>query len=380
MSNLPITAFCDATILTGEATVEGHALLVRGVTVVDLVSNSKIPADAIKVSCPDQIIAPGLVDAQVNGGDNLLLNNAPTADTCLAITKAHRRYGTTALLLTCMSDSPETTRQALAAVREARKDDRGIVGIHLEGPHLGQDKRGVHDIKTIRPLNDNDISVYKRVGDEVLLVTLAPESATSEQIKKLSQQSVVSLGHSTAMPEQVRTALQAGATGFTHLYNAMSGMSARAPGVIGAALDDPNSWCSVIADDHHVMPEMIRLALRSKPLGKVFLVSDAMAPAATETPQAFSLYGQQIQYANGRCMTSEGRLAGSAITLLDAVRYCVKKVGVELDEALRMASTYPASFLGLEHKLGRLLPNHCADLIVLDQNLELQDVWPAGNA
>lgn len=380
MSTAPITAFCDATILTGDASVEGHALLARGTTIIDIVSNNHIPDEAKKISCPEQIITPGLIDVQVNGGGNRLLNNDPTEEACLTIAKAHRSHGTTGLLLTCISDTPEVTEKAIHAVRSARKEDRSILGIHLEGPHLGTSKHGVHDPNALRPVSQKDINLYQRVGNEVMLITLAPENVSVDDIKTLAKHATISIGHTDAMPEQIKTALAAGATGFTHLYNAMSGMSARAPGVVGAALDDPNSWCGIIADAYHVMPEMIRLALRSKPLGKIFLVSDAMAPAGAADPQPFDLYGQKIEVHNGRCTTSDGSLAGSAITLLDAVRFCVKKVGVELDEALRMASTYPAAFLGLGHKYGRLLPGYSADIIVLDHNMNLHEVWPAGNA
>jgi N-acetylglucosamine-6-phosphate deacetylase len=289
----------------------------------------------------------------------------------------------------------------------------------------------VHSPSAIRPLEDKDIALYQRLDDEILLITLAPETVLADAIQSLSQQAIVSLGHTNASPEQIRAALATGASGFTHLYNAMGAMSAREPSVAGAALDDRHSWCGLIADGHHVAPEMIRLALRAKPRGKVFLVSDAMPPAATETPQPFHLYGELIQIesttpsqassrprvaARGRlqsgssgtccgnckedhshcskgdsvwipasagmthegsgilypkCVTSAGGLAGSAITLLDAVRYCVQHVGVDLDEALRMGSTYPAAFLGVEKTLGKLLPGYRADVIGLSQNLEL---------
>ena len=416
MTSTPLTALCDATILTGEATIEGHALLIQGKTIVDIVGNRHIPSEAKKIACQGQILAPGLIDAQVNGGGNLLLNNAPTVETCLAIAKAHRRHGTTGLLLTCISDTPEITGQAIAAVYEARKTDKGILGIHLEGPHLGLDRRGVHNSSAIRPFTDKDITLYQRKGDEVVLITLAPENVSAETIKLLSQQAIVSLGHTNALPEQIHVALESGAIGFTHLYNGMGGMSARAPGVAGVALDDPNSWCGLIADGHHVAPEMIRLAIHAKPQGKVFLVSDAMPPAATDNPQPFRLYGQLIQVeassrrksgssgtlsksqlegsigtaawipafagmttmgsdalSYAKCVTEEGNLAGSAITLLDAVRYCVQTVGIDLDEALRMASTYPAAFLGVDKKLGKLLPGYRADVIALNENLELQN-------
>ena len=375
-----LTAFCNATILTGEAVVEGHALLVSGTSVVDIVSMNHVPADTYTIPCNGQIIAPGLIDAQVNGGGNILLNNRPTAESCRAISLAHRTYGTTGLLLTCVSDTVETTAAALKAIRSARREDPTILGVHLEGPHLSTDKRGVHNPSALRTLTDADKALYQPTEGEIMLLTLAPESVSTADIKALSEKAVVSIGHSAAMADEVRAALEAGATGFTHLYNAMSGPSARDPGVAGIALDDPKSWCGLIADGHHVSPEMIRLALRAKPRGKLFLVSDAMAPAATRSPEPFELYGKTIYVENGSCRTKDGKLAGSCITLIDAVRYCVRKVGLDLDEAMRMASTYPAAFLGVGQKLGKLLPGYNADIIVMDLDLELQDVWPAGHA
>jgi N-acetylglucosamine-6-phosphate deacetylase len=376
LSTALLTAFCDATILTGEVAVEGHAVLAKDGKILDIVGNRHVPADARKIACGGQILAPGLIDLQVNGGGNVLLNHEPTAEACLAIARAHRHYGTTRLLPTCFSDTPDVTKRAIAAVREARKTDEGILGIHLEGPHLGAERRGVHSADALRSLADADRALYRREGGEAMLITLAPENVAAPDISALRKQGIiVSLGHTAAAPEQIRAALEAGATGFTHLYNGMGGMSARVAGVAGIALDDCESWCSLIADGHHVAPEMIRLALRAKPQGKVFLVSDAMPPAATDKPQDFRLYGKVIHFEGGRCMTNEGGLAGSAITLLDAVRHCVQKIGVELDEALRMASTYPAAFLGVGHKLGKLLPGYEADVIALDGEVGLKGVW-----
>ena len=208
-----------------------------------------------------------------------------------------------------------------------------------------------------------------------MLITLAPENVLPKDIKALAEKAIISIGHTNGLPDQVKAALAAGATGFTHLYNAMGGMTARDSGVVGVALDDPNSWCGLIADGHHVAPEMIRLALRAKPTGKLFLVSDAMPPAASEHPKSFQLYGETILVDGNRCATKDGKLAGSAITLLDSVRYCVREVGVELDEALRMASTYPAAFLRVGNKLGKLLPGFKADMIVVDAELNLQKVF-----
>ena len=366
----PLTALCDAIIFTGEAWVENHAVLVRNGQIVDIVANRRIPTEATRLSYANQILTTGFIDAQVNGGGNILLNNAPTTESCLAIAAAHRQYGTTHLLPTLMTDSFAAAQQAIAATRAARRIDRGILGIHLEGPHIAVEARGIHNKDHIRPLNNDTLALYRREEDEVFLITLAPENVTPAIIHVLREQGiVVSLGHTKALPDQIKASLHAGATGFTHLFNGMGGLSARAPGSAGIALDNRDSWCSLIADGHHVSPEMIRIACYAKPQGKVFLVSDAMAPAATDTPQPFDLYGERIRVENGQCLNADNKLAGSAITLLDAVRHCVTVVGLELDETLRMASAYPAAFLGVGDRLGKVLPGYDASLIALRPDL-----------
>ena len=366
----------DAILFTGEAMVEGHSLLVRNGLIVDIVAHRSVPIGAVGISFADHILAPGFIDAQVNGGGDILFNAAPTAESCLKIAAAHRKFGTTHILPTCISDTPEVTRQAIQAVRESRQKDSGILGIHLEGPHLGLEARGIHAKEHIRGINQEDLRLYTHDSGEIMLLTVAPENATPQYVHALHENGcVISLGHSNALSEQVNSLLEIGASGFTHLFNGMGCMSARAPGIAGVALDDRRSWCGIIADGHHVSAEMIRLALRAKPAGKVFLISDAMPPAASDAPQPFQLCGETIRVENGCCVNAQGRLAGSAITLLDAVRHCVKHVGVELDEALRMASAYPAAFLGCDKKLGKLLPGYAASAVALKPDLSACAPW-----
>jgi len=391
---MTVSALTDATIFTGEAFVEGHALLVKDGKVADIVR--KIPGDAKVVSHAGKILAPGFIDAQVNGGGNVFLNNTPTAEACLAIAAAHRAYGTSHILPTVITDTPEVTAKAVAAVREARRKDKSILGIHIEGPHLSEARRGVHKAEYLRKLSDEDLKLYRpEAGDPptrissnddssgeelrgtgVMLVTLAPECASPEQIKQLRAQGViVSIGHTQATPEQTRAALAAGATGFTHLFNGMGGLSARGNGPADVALDDRNSWCGIIADGHHVIAEMIRLAVRVKP-EKIFLVSDAMPPSASHDPKPFQLYGETIRAEGGRCVNGEGKLAGAVLTIGEAVHNCVKKFGIEPDDVLRMASTYPAAFLGLDKSLGKLVPGYEASVAVLTTEFKFLHVVP----
>lgn len=293
MKSVKATALTDAVIFTGEAFVENHALLLRGGRVLDIVRDNRIPADAEVVSHNGRIIAPAFVDCQVNGGGGALLNNSPTVETALTIAKAHAAHGTARLLLTCVSDTPEVMRSAANAAREARKQCDGILGIHFEGPHLGHERRGVHKAEYLRGMTAEDMDLYRPRGDEIVLVTVAPERVSADEIARLAGQGTkVSLGHTAADSSAIRAALKAGASCFTHLFNGMGGLAAREVTPATVALDDRDSWCGIIADGYHVSPETLRLAVRAKPAGKLFLVSDAMPPAGLETGRGgdFTLY------------------------------------------------------------------------------------------
>jgi N-acetylglucosamine-6-phosphate deacetylase len=369
-----LRAIRDATIFTGEAWVENHALLIKHGQILDIVLPNKIPGDAEVISYPDLILTSGFIDAQVNGGGNVQFNNTPTVEACHSIAKAHLRYGTTRLLLTCITDTPDILQRALAASREARKTCSHILGIHLEGPHLGLERRGVHKADYIRPASEQDLQLYHPEAGEIMLMTVAPENVPPQTIHALRHNNViVSVGHTNAAPEEIRAAIEAGATGFTHLFNGMGKPSQGGTTPADTALKETTVWCGMILDGFHVPVDMAKLALQAKP-GKIFLVSDAMAPAATDSPQSFELYGEKINVAERRCVNHEGKLAGSSITMLDAVRHCVTKVGVSLEEALRMASLYPATFLGIDKHLGKLLPGYAADVVVLNPALELKAV------
>lgn len=359
--------------------MERQTLLLIGAKIVDIVSDKNIPNDAKRVSCADTVLVPGFIDAQVNGGGGAQFNSDPTAETCLAIARAHRKCGTTRLLPTCITDTQEVRQKALVAMREARAQDESILGIHFEGPHIQEIARRFHPVDHIRLMKDEDIPFYRRQGDEVVLVTLAPGVADPEQVKKLCAMGViVSLGHCETTPDCVRPMLEAGATGFTHLFNAMGSMIARDPGMAGLALDDAESWCGLIADGIHVSPEMIRLALRAKTPGRIFLVSDAMAPAGCDVKVPFLMHGETIYVEDRHCLDSRGCLAGSCNTLAEDLRYCIQTIGVEIEEAARMASTYPAEFLGLGRRFGKLLPGYEADIVALDREFTPARVWVSG--
>jgi N-acetylglucosamine-6-phosphate deacetylase len=322
-------------------------------------------------------LAPGFIDLQVNGGGDVLFNDAPTPETIHRIAAAHRRFGTTALLPTLISDSPAKMSSAVAAVDELSGIEPGVLGIHLEGPFLSPEKAGVHAPRHIRHPTASDVDLITARRRSITLVTLAPEQVPPDFIGKLTRAGVrVALGHSMATYEQTREAIAAGLTGFTHLFNAMRGLDSREPGPIAAALDCADVWYGLIVDGVHVAPAMLRLALRGR--GRPILVTDAMPPVGG-TRAAFTLNGDKISVRDERCTRQDGRLAGSCLDMASAVRNCVRLLGASLTDALRFASTHPAEFLGLDDKLGRVAPGLRADLVAIDgETFEVHHTWVAG--
>ena len=323
-------------------------------------------------------LAPGFIDVQVNGGGDVLFNDTPTAGGIRAIAAAHRRFGTTSFLPTLISDTPEKMKDALDAV-VATSDEPGVLGIHLEGPFLSPEKPGVHDPRHFRKptIEDDALILAPRPG--VTLVTLAPECVPEGFVRQLAQAGIrVSLGHSMATYEQTKSAIAEGLTGFTHLFNAMRQLESREPGPIAAALESPGAFFGMIVDGIHVDPAMLRVALRGA--AQPMLVTDAMPPVGGART-TFMLYGDEITVWNGRCLRSDGTLAGAALTMADAVRNCVEQLGVPLEAALRFASDNPARFLGLDKELGRLAPGYRADMVAFaPDTMEVIDTWVAGQS
>ncbi len=325
------------------------------------------------------LVAPGFIDVQVNGGGGALFNAQPDEACIATMIQSHSRFGTTAMLPTLITDDIEVMQKAADAIANVLRDKMpGILGVHFEGPHLSLAKKGVHSPEYIRALSASEKQVFSRDDLGLKVVTLAPENVSCEDIRFLVSQDVkVCLGHSNADYEQTMRALDAGATGFTHIYNAMSPLQSRAPGVVGAALVDENSWCGLIVDGHHVHPGAARLALKAKPQGKVMLVTDAMPPVGT-SQTAFELLGAKVHRCGDRLNAETGELAGSVLDMAGAVRNSVQTLGVSLVEALRMASCYPAQFLGLSQSHGLLQPGYQADFVVLDEQLNVKQCWLAG--
>jgi N-acetylglucosamine-6-phosphate deacetylase len=368
------------TLFDGVNLRENVAVLIRGEQIVGISNRDEISSSVPVEKLPDDIwLAPGFIDIQVNGGGDLLFNDAPAPETIQAIAQAHRRFGTTALLPTLISDSPDKMPKALAAVEQAAAANPSILGIHLEGPFLSPEKPGVHDPHALRRPTKEDIALITAKRKSATLVTLAPEQVGEGVVAALVGAGIhVALGHSMATYAQTVAAMRQGLTGFTHLFNAMPPLQSREPGPIAAALESPDAWYGLIVDGLHVAPAMLRLALRGA--GHPILVTDAMPPVGG-TRRSFKLNGEDILVRDGRCATRQGTLAGTYLDMATAVRNCVQLLDLPLTNALRFASTHPAQFLGLGHALGRLLPGYRADMVALDPaSIKVVQTWVAGAA
>jgi len=350
--------------------------------IIDIVPEHLLPQVKDCYDLNGSLLAPGFIDVHVNGAAGALLNHQPSSQALQTIAQAHREYGTTAFLPTLMTDTWEQMINAVAAVVAAAElGVPGILGIHLEGPYLNAERKGVHSAKRIRvPSSDEDLNHLFDVfpAHLIKLITLAPERVSPEFIQRLIRHGmIVSAGHTEASYEQMQIALAHGVTGFTHLFNAMSPMTSREPGAVGAALDHGDSWCGLIVDGHHVHPVTLRQAIKAKAKGKMMLVTDAMHTVGQGAGR-FDLMGSPIVSENGKVTTLNGTLAGSNLDMATAVRNTVQQVGLGLEEALRMASLYPAQFLKLDYKIGRIAKGFQADLVLIDDHMQVQQTWIKG--
>lgn len=323
-------------------------------------------------------LMPGFIDTQVNGGGGVLFNDAPDVESIRAIATAHAAYGTTALFPTLISDSMDKVAQALDAVDEAIAIGvPGVVGAHIEGPFLNTARKGIHDARCFRRLDSDAMALLLRPRRGRTLLTLAPELCAPEDIATLAGHGVtVSAGHSDADYATVMAAIAAGMRGFTHLFNAMSPLHHREPGMVGAAFDSRESWTGLIADGAHVHPAVMRIALHARPRDRIVLVSDAM-PSVGAAHKDFILQGKPIRVANGICVDEEGTLAGSDLDMAGAVRNIIAMAGASPEQASAMASSNPAEFMGLADR-GRLETGRRADWVWLDGAFRPKGTWVSG--
>ena len=360
--------------------LDHHAVLVEDGFIADIVRDGD-PRLGAAQSCDlqGQLLLPGFIDIQVNGGGGVFFNDDPTPEAIRKIGAAHRKFGTTGFLPTLISDDLGVVERGIAAVAAAIRDGvPGVLGIHLEGPFLSPARKGVHNEAKFRAIDEQALALLTSLKSGKTLVTLAPEMTTPETIGKLTAAGViVSAGHTNATYDEIVAAYRHGLTGFTHLFNAMSPLTSREPGAVGAALSSQNSYCGIIVDGRHVHPEVLKLALRCKPHDRFMLVTDAWSNVGTSLT-SFQLQGATIHVRDGVCVDENGTLAGSAMDMSRAVRNAMDLLGVGLPEALTMASAAPAAFLGLGQHYGQIAKGFRANFAIADAALTVHETWIDG--
>ena len=375
-------AITHARVFDGERLLDDHAVILDQDRIAEVLPSAALPADMpIEADLKGAYLTPGFIDLQVNGGGGVLFNGAPTAEAIRAIGAAHRRYGTTGFLPTLISDDYAVMRRAVAAVDEALAAGApGVLGIHLEGPFLNVEKKGTHDAGKIRALDEAGLAILSSLKRGKTLVTLAPERTTAAMIRRLLEAGVIVwAGHSAASYRETQAALAAGVSGFTHLFNAMTPLQSRAPGMVGAALADADSRFGIIADGHHMHPACLQIAVAAKRRGGAVLVTDAM-PTVGAKDKSFVLNNETIHAVDGRLLNAAGSLAGSDLDMASAVLNAARFARIDWLEAVRMASLYPARALGLADRLGYIRPGYRASLAALNERREVVQTWIDGQS
>lgn len=375
-------SFVGATIFDGFNRHLNSALIIMNGKVVEIIPEEKVDPSTDQIVLAGGLLTPGFVDLQVNGGGGVLFNDNPSLENLKTICEAHAKLGTTSIMPTLISDSPEVHKRAISVIIDALYYPiKGLVGLHLEGPHLAVARKGAHEERFIRPMKELDCLELESLANKVrnLMLTIAPEAVSPQQITRLSNAgAVISLGHTDCTFNQAADAVDAGATCATHLFNAMSPFGSREPGLVGAVLNSGKLFSGIIADGFHVNKISINLALQAKKApGALFLVSDSMSTVGSEQTHFF-LNDRLITRSQGKLILEDGALAGADISLSDAVRYMVNEVGILQDDAIRMASLIPAKVLGMESEIGCLVPDAQADFLWMKNDLEIEKVWVGG--
>ena len=380
MSSFDITALTNGRVLLDSGLRDDVCILIEQDRIAAIVdAGDSRCAAAQQRDLGGNLLLPGFIDSQVNGGGGVLFNDAPGVEAIRAIGAAHRKFGTTGFLPTLISADLDVVATAIEAAGAALAAQvPGVLGIHIEGPFLNVERKGIHDSDKFRELDAAAVKLLTSLRGGRTLVTLAPEMTTPAMIRKLADAGVVvSAGHTNATYQQIRVALQEGLTGFTHLFNAMSQLTGREPGVVGAALDDPDSWCGIIVDGEHTDPVVLQISMRCKRHDRFMLVTDAMPTVGTHN-KSFVIGGRKIHVSGHLCLDDDGRLAGSNIDMASCVRNAVSLLKLPLSEAVRMASLYPAEFLGVSHDVGRIATGYKANFVLADDELRVLDTWIDG--
>ena len=371
-------ALIGAQLFSGKEFFDNRALLIDGENIIDIINEHEIPNNFEIQKLNGGILSPGFIDLQVNGGGGKLFNNSPDKESLNTIIEAHQHFGTTSIMPTVISDSLNVLKRCATTISEEIENNKSLLGVHIEGPFFNVKYRGVHQKQYINTINSDYLNLFESLQDFPVMLTLAPECISTKQLKHLKSLGFKILaGHTDASYDQLEEAIKYGLDGFTHLFNAMGQISAREPGVVGSALTFDNATASIIVDLHHVHPSLIQMAYKQKPQGKLFFVSDSMATIHHGEP-SFELYDEVVSESNGRIINSEGKLAGSSITQIDAIKNAYQSCNIPLNEALAMASRYPAEYLGVANYLGSLESGYRADLTHFSLDFQVQNVWVAG--
>ncbi len=375
------TCFINGTIFTGHELVRDKSLLVEDGIIQNITAADKLPTDVQIYDLGGGILAPGFIDIQVNGGCGLLFNDSPSLETIEELIRCHRINGTTMLFPTLISTDYVKMVSAYETVELALNNNMaGLGGLHFEGPYLNKSKKGIHDGNKIKDISPNELDTFiSGFSGGKLIMTLAPEKVSSQFLEKMTAAGILLLaGHSDVNLEQALQAFNSGITGVTHLYNAMSQFGSREPGLVGAALLSKDCWCTIIVDGYHVHPATLKVSIAAKGAEKFILVTDGMPSSGSKLTEYY-LGKTKIDVINGRCSSSDGTLAGSNLTMIDAVKNCVNLLHQPLETALAMASLHPAQFLGIAHQYGKIEAGFFADLVQLDQNLNVLNTWIKGS-
>ncbi|NNN47271.1 N-acetylglucosamine-6-phosphate deacetylase [Vibrio sp. 2-2(8)] len=365
-------ALTNCKIYTGSDVLVDHAVIINNELIEAVCPIADLPQDIATQDLNGANLSPGFIDLQLNGCGGVMLNDEVTATTMQIMHKANLKSGCTSFLPTLITSSDEDMYKAISAAREYHSQYKNqSLGLHLEGPYLNVMKKGIHSVDFIRPSDDNMITTMCENSDVIAKVTLAPEHNNPEHIERLVKAGiVVSIGHTNATYTEARKSFESGITFATHLFNAMTPMVGREPGVVGAIYDTPEVYAGIIADGFHVDYANIRIAHKIKG-EKLVLVTDATAPAGANMDY-FIFVGKKVYYRDGKCVDENGTLGGSALTMIEAVQNTVEHVGIALDEALRMATLYPAKAIGVDHKLGRVKKGMVANLTAFDRDFNVQ--------
>ena len=371
-------AITGSKLFNGIDFIEHKVLLIDDQHIAGIVNEDAIPTDFQVQKLDGGILSPGFIDLQVNGGGGKLFNNSPDKESLNTIISAHQYFGTTSIMPTVISDSLNILQKCTDTISNEINNNHSLLGIHIEGPFFNVKYRGVHQKQYINTINASYLNLFETLDKFPVMLTLAPECISIKQLKHLKSLGFKILaGHTDANYDQLEEAVKYGLDGFTHLFNAMGQISAREPGVVGSAFDFDETSASIIVDLHHVHPSLINLSFKQKPKGKLFFVSDSMATINHGEP-SFELYDEVVSESNGRIINSEGKLAGSSITQIDAIKNAYQKCSIPLESAISMATLYPAEYLGVSDYIGQLKKGYRADLAHFDSNFHVQNVWLAG--